>query len=272
MANLTIDQAAALGSQLTGIPVNFVKALIQAEGSWGSGNWQNGSILNNPFDVTSGWANDVGYGGYVTGQGGTQGNIASFSDTTAAVNAWAKGINSFSLYSQLRQDVTTKASSQTLATDLANAGYAGPGNVLGWVSNVVNIVNNLGGLGGSIIGGITGGASSGATGTSGGAIAGGVVGGIAGGAAGALANPPQVPNVPNPITSVEQGLGAIGQSLASGFNAETTLVNNLANQGMNYANATILVFERFLWILLGLILVLAGIWVLVKSQELKVRQ
>ena len=262
MAQLTIDQAAALGSQLTGIPVNFVKALIQAEGSWGGGNWTNGSIINNPFDVTAGWAGDVGYGGYVTGQGGSQGNIASFSDTTAAVNAWAAGINQFPLYAQFRNDLKGGGSVQTLATDLAKAGYAGPGNVLSWVNNLVTLTGNT--LG-SVAGGAVGGAVGGSGGTSGGAVAGGTVGGIVGATVGTI------PSVPNPVTSVEQGLGSISTSLASGFQAETNLVNTLAGQGVNYVNAVFLVFERFLWILIGLVMVLAGLWVLIKSQELRVR-
>ena len=268
MAQLTIDQAAALGSQLTGIPVNFVKALIQAEGSWGGGNWTNGSIINNPFDVTAGWAGDVGYGGYVTGQGGSQGNIASFSDTTAAVNAWAAGINQFPLYSQFRNDLKAQASVQTLATDLAKAGYAGPGNVLSWVSNVSNYVASLGGDIFTKSGGAPSPVTSAVTGT-----VSGIAGGISGGAEGILGAQPQIiSNITTQLpTSVEQGVGEVGTALATGFAAQTAAVQALVTGGTNYANAVVLVFERFLWILIGLVMVLAGLWVLIKSQELRVR-
>lgn len=153
MANLTIDQAASLGSQLTGLPVNFVKALIQEEGSYGGGNWQNGSIANNPFDVTSDWARLAGYGGNVTGQGGSQGNIASFDDPEAAVRAWAAGINSFSNYAGLRADLASGAGINVLANDLGVAGYAAGSPT--FVQGIVNIFTSLGGAVSGAVGAVS---------------------------------------------------------------------------------------------------------------------
>ena len=141
MSQLDANGAAQLGSQLTGIPEAIVRALIAAEGSLGSGDWVNGSIRNNPFDVTAQWADLAGYTGSVTSRtGGSQGNIASFVDTEAAVRAWAQGINTFSNYAGLRADLASGAGANVLTTDLARAGYAGPGNVSGWVANVLAFV------------------------------------------------------------------------------------------------------------------------------------
>ncbi len=122
---MTIADAANLGAQLTGLPASFTQALISTEGSWGTGNWQNGQIINNPYDVTSDWASIAGYGGSVMGQGGSQGNIASFSDPEVAVQAWAAGINSFSNYANFRTLIHQGANAYDLALALQQAGYAG---------------------------------------------------------------------------------------------------------------------------------------------------
>ena len=79
-------------------------------------------------------------------------------------------------------------------------------------------------------------------------------------------------------TDVVTGLGQIGQSLATGFQAEAQTQAKIAasqqaaQQGLfgglvSWANAAFLAFERFLWIIVGIILILVGLWLLVQSQN-----
>ena len=115
----TLDNLAMQASEQSGLPMAFTKALIAEEGTWNQGS-------GNPFDVTNTWAQDTGFGSFVTGLwndlGGGVG-VAIFGDAGAAIQSWAHGILSFPAYAIFRKDVAAGASANQLATDLANAGY-----------------------------------------------------------------------------------------------------------------------------------------------------
>lgn len=118
MANsTTVDSAALQGSELTGLPVAFVKSLIQEEGTIQS--------TNNPFDITQTWANLTGFGNFVTGLWNSIG-VGIFSSPQPAIQSWAKGLMTFSNYTKLRADMALpNVTAYQLASDLEKAGYAG---------------------------------------------------------------------------------------------------------------------------------------------------
>ncbi|MGH7239908.1 MAG: hypothetical protein ACREHG_07565 [Candidatus Saccharimonadales bacterium] len=127
----SIQKSAALqASELSGLPSALTSALISEEGTI------NEKGVNNPFDVTKVWANLTGFGGYVVGiLAGNQAGVADFSNMSMAIQAWAKGLESLSNYTQYRADVAKGESISQILQDLANAGYAGA-NPMNWLANV----------------------------------------------------------------------------------------------------------------------------------------
>ena len=143
--------AAQKASAKTGLPVNFLAALITDEGTASQL-----AQTNNPFDVTIGWAQQAGYGSAVSkrdiGFGPGAWNtvpIAIFDNQDDAINAWASGLQQFSNYNQFWADFRGGASVIKLAQDLASVGYAGAENLppnFAWPNTIANLVsNNAGG-------------------------------------------------------------------------------------------------------------------------------
>lgn len=222
---LSALQAAQLGSQLTGLPLAFVQALIAEENTIANGH-------NNPFDVTQAFASYTPFPAIVGGGWGTQsrGNpynpaaIASFPDIQTGVEAWADGINNQPIYALVRQTIasgTTDAS--TLAASFP-AGYSG--NSPTWFQNIVKLTDQF-----------------------------------AGGTAPVAVNPapapatkPQIPIPGTTITTPDQILPTVGGA-----------AGDLVNPIINALGTLVASIERFFWIVIGLILVGLGLWILLRG-------
>ena len=249
----TLDNLAMQASEQSGLPMAFTKALIAEEGTWNQGS-------GNPFDVTNTWAQDTGFGSFVTGLwndlGGGVG-VAIFGDAGAAIQSWAQGILSFPAYSIFRKDAAAGASANQLAQDLANAGYAG--NSSTFVQNVTSLYEQYSGLSGYA------------------PMATAVI----------QKNPPAQPTLPQPgqipdpygLASVP-GLTIGGQSqaqpqpsalaqpwgqpsLADPFASVANAITDLGSIPIAALHAA----ESFFWVIIGLLLAIAGLWLLVSEEN-----
>lgn len=240
---LTLDQLAQIASEHSGLPFAFTKSLIQEEGTWNQGS-------GNPFDVTAEWANLTGFGSWVTGLWNSIG-VAIFSDPGQAIQAWAKGLATFSNYSQFRADQANGASPYQLALDLQKSGYAGSDS--GYAGKIASLYEQNSGQSAY--------APLGKSATTPGAAT------LGGGTANPTSNPGKTspPIVAGITGAVTAPLQAVGSALATPFGALNATANAIADVGSIAAKA-ISVVESALWTALGLILALAGLYLLVKDQ------
>ncbi|MHB1701131.1 MAG: hypothetical protein ACYCSN_13555 [Acidobacteriaceae bacterium] len=238
-ASTSLDNLAMQASEQSGLPQPFVKALIAEEGTWNQGS-------GNPFDVTNTWASDTGFGSFVTGLwndlGGGVG-VAVFSDAGAAIQSWAQGILSFPAYAVFRKDAASGASAQQLAQDLANAGYAG--NSSTFVKNVSSLYEQYSGLS---------------------AVA---------PMATALTSKPS--SYQEPTQTQGQGQTQTQEQASASALAQPWGQVSLSNPFAGVANAVtdlgaipikaMAAAEAFGWIIIGLLLAIAGLWLLVQGEE-----
>lgn len=233
----TLDNLAMQASEQSGLPQAFVKALITEEGTWNQGS-------GNPFDITNTWAEQTGFGSFITGLwndlGGGVG-VAIFGDVGAAIQSWAQGILSFPAYAVFRKDAAAGASANQLATDLANAGYAG--NSSTFVQNVTSLYEQYSGLSGYA------------------PMATAVI----------QKNPPAQPQATTTTSGQSQAQAqpsALAQpwgqpSLADPFASVANAITDLGSIPIAALHAA----ESFFWIIIGLLLAIAGLWLLVSEEN-----
>ncbi len=230
----TLDNLAMQASEQSGLPQAFVKALITEEGTWNQGS-------GNPFDITNTWAEQTGFGSFITGLwndlGGGVG-VAIFGDVGAAIQSWAQGILSFPAYAVFRKDAAAGASANQLAQDLANAGYAG--NSSTFVQNVTALYEQYSGLSGY----------------------------AAMGTALVQKNPPAQGQATTTGQAQAQSSSALAQpwGQASVTNPLASVANAITDLGA-IPIAALHAAESFFWILIGLLIAIAGLWILVSSGE-----
>lgn len=232
MGTSDVARAAQEAAQASGLPVDVVTTLIEMEGP-------TQSAPNNPFDVTQTWADLAGFGSAVSGTFNSVG-VAIFEagQEDAAIKAWAAGLATFSNYANLR---ALQARPGTTVQDWFNAlgetGYAG--NDPGYGANLGQLYQNLfhKDPATTTLGGITD------------------------------VLPIKIPTPIKKPTQVTTGVGATVTATAQPTgNPITDITTAVAAIPTAITNAIISV-EKFFWILIGLILVIAGIIVLIQSSK-----
>lgn len=241
-ASTTLDNLAMQASEQSGLPQPFVKALIEAEGTYGPGG------PNNPFDVTNSWANDTGFGGFVTGLWNILApgvGVAIFSNPSAAIQSWAKGIATMPAYAQFRTDVQNGAPVTALVQDLGVVGYAGGSN--SWIQNVLGLYEKNSGQSASLP--LSGGTTATTTTTQG-----------QGQGKGQGQTQGQTQTQVS-ATALAQPWGQV--SLTNPFAGVANAITDLGAIPIKAMAAA----EAFGWIIIGLLIAIAGLWLLVKGEE-----
>lgn len=234
MGTSDVARAAQQAAQASGLPVDVVTTLIEMEGP-------TQSAPNNPFDVTQTWADLAGFGSAVSGIFNSVG-VAIFGagQEDAAIKAWAEGLKTFSNYANLR---ALQARSGTTVQDWFNAlgetGYAG--NDPGYGANLGQLYQNLF-------------HKNPATTT---------LGGVTDVLPIQIPTPIKKPTQTTTTTGVQATVTATAQPTGNPITDITTAVAAIPTA----ITTAIISVEKFFWIFVGLILVLAGILILIQSSK-----